>query len=59
MAHIAVSSNAAIGWGAAGKQLYARNVARLWKFNIIAAVASTGEVWYAVNNGYNNATTVW
>ena len=47
------------GWGRVGEQLCLRDVYRLWKYNIIAAVASTGEVWYAVNNGYNNATTVW
>ena len=52
-------NNFTIGWGAVGQQLYSRNVHRLWKYNIIAAVASTGEVWYAVNNGYNNAATVW
>ena len=46
-------------WGRVGEQLCLRDVYRLWKYNIIAAVASTGEVWYAVNNGYNNATTVW
>ena len=47
------------GWGQAGRQLYAKNVFRLAKYNVIAATSSLGAVWYAVNHGNNNSLTVW
>lgn len=42
-----------------GKQLYSKNTHRLYKFNVIAAAASTGELWFSVNNGFNDSNTFW
>ena len=47
------------GWGTAGEQLHSEHTFRLNRYNIIAATASTGEVWFCVNNGYNTSQTIW
>lgn len=47
------------GWGRSGQQLHSNNTFRLNRYNVIAAAASTGEVWFTVNNGYNTSQTIW
>ena len=47
------------GWGRVGEQLYQSDNFRLNKYNIIAAAASHGRVWFTINNGRNNSATVW
>ena len=31
----------------------------MYKYNVIAATSSLGEVWFSVNHGNNTSVTVW